>query len=94
MGAVVDASVTLPWFLHDERTAFTDAVFAGLGQVEYWVPAVWRLEFPNTLLIAERANVEIEFGKPQLPNFPLPAGFESDSEYGLSNVPETAPDAT
>lgn len=54
MGAVVDASVTLPWFLHDERTAFTDAVFAGLGQVEYWVPAVWRLEFPNALLIAER----------------------------------------
>ncbi|QGG95532.1 DNA polymerase III subunit alpha [Actinomarinicola tropica] len=35
----------------------------------------------NTLWIAERCNVEIEFGKPQLPNFPLPAGFESDDEY-------------
>ena len=33
----------------------------------------------NTLLIAERANVEIEFGKPQLPSFPLPEGFASDS---------------
>jgi predicted nucleic acid-binding protein len=54
MGAVVDASVTLPWFLHDERTAFTDAVFAGVGEIEYWVPALWRLEFPNALLIAER----------------------------------------
>src|SRR5581483_1772522 len=35
----------------------------------------------NTLVIAERAGVEIEFGKPQLPNFPLPPGFTSDSGY-------------
>lgn len=54
MAAVVDASVTLPWFLQDERTAFTDAVLAALGKEEYWVPVVWRLEFPNALLAAER----------------------------------------
>ncbi len=54
MAAVLDASVTLPWFLQDERTAFTDSVFAALGQHEFWVPAVWRLEFPNALLAAER----------------------------------------
>jgi len=35
----------------------------------------------NTLWIAERADVTIEFGKPQLPGFPLPEGFESDSDY-------------
>jgi DNA polymerase III subunit alpha len=35
----------------------------------------------NTLWIAERANVEIDFGKPQLPNFPLPDGFASDADY-------------
>src|SRR5690606_21285785 len=35
----------------------------------------------NTLGIAERCNVEIEFGKPQLPNFPLPEGFTDDAEY-------------
>jgi DNA polymerase-3 subunit alpha len=35
----------------------------------------------NTLWIAERADVTIEFGKPQLPNFPLPEGFASDTEY-------------
>jgi DNA polymerase III subunit alpha len=35
----------------------------------------------NTLWVAERANVEIDFGKPQLPNFPLPEGFESDGDY-------------
>ena len=35
----------------------------------------------NTLWIAERADVTIEFGKPQLPNFPVPAGFDSDAAY-------------
>ena len=35
----------------------------------------------NTLWIAERCNVEIEFGKPQLPDFPLPEGFEDDTAY-------------
>jgi DNA polymerase-3 subunit alpha len=35
----------------------------------------------NTLWVAERCNVEIEFGKPKLPSFPLPEGFASDAEY-------------
>ncbi|MGZ4716776.1 MAG: PHP domain-containing protein, partial [Acidimicrobiales bacterium] len=35
----------------------------------------------NTLWIAERANVEIEFGKPQLPNFPIPEDFADDAAY-------------
>ncbi|HEX2039178.1 MAG TPA: DNA polymerase III subunit alpha, partial [Acidimicrobiales bacterium] len=35
----------------------------------------------NTLWVAERARVEIDFGKPKLPSFPLPAGFSSDDEY-------------
>src|SRR5207302_507783 len=41
----------------------------------------WESACDNTLWIAERANVEIEFGKPQLPEFPLPTGFVSDTEY-------------
>ena len=35
----------------------------------------------NTLWIAERCNVEIDFGNPQLPNFPLPDGFTDDADY-------------
>jgi DNA polymerase-3 subunit alpha len=35
----------------------------------------------NTLWIAERADVTIEFGKPQLPNFPVPEGFSDDAAY-------------
>jgi len=35
----------------------------------------------NSLWIAERANVEIEFGKPLLPDFPLPEGFVDAAAY-------------
>ena len=35
----------------------------------------------NTLWVAERAQVEIEFDKPQLPTFPLPEGFATDTDY-------------
>jgi DNA polymerase-3 subunit alpha len=35
----------------------------------------------NSLWIAERCNVEIAFGKPQLPDFPLPAGFTDAADY-------------
>jgi predicted nucleic acid-binding protein len=51
---VFDCSVTLAWFLKDERTAFTDSAFDLLETAECWVPLLWRLEFPNALLIAER----------------------------------------
>jgi predicted nucleic acid-binding protein len=54
MAVVFDCSVTLAWFLKDERTAFTDSAFDLLETAECWVPLLWRLEFPNALLFAER----------------------------------------
>ncbi len=44
----------------------------------------------NSLWIAERCNVEIEFGEPQLPSFPLPPGFANDDEYLLHLTMEGA----
>ena len=35
----------------------------------------------NTLWVAERADVNIEFGKPQLPDFPIAEGFADDASY-------------
>ncbi len=35
----------------------------------------------NSLWIAERCELEIEFGKPLLPEFPLPDGFADDAAY-------------
>jgi DNA polymerase-3 subunit alpha len=37
----------------------------------------------NTLLIAERANVEIEFGQAILPSFPVPEGHDENSYLRL-----------
>jgi DNA polymerase-3 subunit alpha len=39
----------------------------------------WPEACDNTLWIAERAHVEIEFGKPKLPEFPVPEEFVGDS---------------
>ena len=44
----------------------------------------------NSLWIAERCNVEIEFGEPLLPSFPLPRGFEDDDAYLLHLTMEGA----
>jgi predicted nucleic acid-binding protein len=54
MAFVLDCSATLPWFLEDERTAFTDSLLFAAKRSEYWVPGIWCLEFPNALLVAER----------------------------------------
>ena len=54
MAIVFDCSVTLAWFLEDERTVFTDSALDLLETNECWVPSLWRLEFPNALLMAER----------------------------------------
>ncbi len=44
----------------------------------------------NTLWIAERCNVEIEFGKPLLPDFPIPEGFTGADDYLLHLTMEGA----
>ena len=54
MALVLDSSIALSWFFPDERTGFTDAALDLAAREECWVPALWRLEFPNALLVAER----------------------------------------
>ena len=40
----------------------------------------------NSLWIAERANVEIEFGQPQLPDFPIPEQFQDSADDYLRHL--------
>lgn len=54
MAFVVDCSVSLAWFLEDERNAFADSVLRATEQLDHWVPVVWPLEFANGLLMAQR----------------------------------------
>ena len=35
----------------------------------------------NTLAVAERCNLQMDFGKPLLPEFPLPPGVTDAGEY-------------
>ncbi len=41
----------------------------------------WPEACDNTLWVAERADVTIEFGNPKLPSFPLPDGFVDAASY-------------
>jgi DNA polymerase III subunit alpha len=41
----------------------------------------WESSCDNTLWIAERCDVEIEFGRTDLPEFPLPEGFATQEAY-------------
>jgi predicted nucleic acid-binding protein len=54
MALVLDSSVCLSWFFPDERTGFTEAALDLAVKEDCWVPALWRLEFANALLVAER----------------------------------------
>jgi predicted nucleic acid-binding protein len=54
MALVLDCSISLSWFFPDEKSAFTEAALDLVALEECWVPLVWRLEFANALLVAER----------------------------------------
>lgn len=54
MAFVVDCSVSLAWFLEDERNAFADSILRATEHLDHWVPIVWPLEFANGLLMAQR----------------------------------------
>lgn len=51
---VLDASVTMAWCFEDEASDATDGVLDRLRTESAAVPALWRLEVANVLLVAER----------------------------------------
>ncbi len=54
MAMVIDASVTMAWCFENESTAATDQVLDQLVTDSAIVPALWRLEVANVLVVAER----------------------------------------
>lgn len=51
---VLDASVTLAWFFHDEKEAYADRVAGALPTADVLVPRLWHLEIANILVVSER----------------------------------------
>lgn len=54
MSFVLDSSVALAWLLPDEGDDAVDALADRLERAPAQVPAIWRLEVSNALLIAMR----------------------------------------
>ncbi len=59
-----------------------------VAELHFRSPEEMRAAFPdtpdalaNTLAVAERCNLQMSFGKPLLPEFPLPEGWTSAEEY-------------
>jgi hypothetical protein len=60
MAFVLDSSVAPGWLLPDENCAAADAVADRLENEAAVVPATWRLEVRNALLVARRFREQIE----------------------------------
>lgn len=53
---VIDCSISLAWYLEDERSSFTDAILNKLPSFNVWLPTLWRTEFSNAMLMAYKRN--------------------------------------
>ena len=54
MPFVVDASMAMTWCFEDEATAYSRSVLETLRRSYAEVPALWRIEVKNVLLVNER----------------------------------------
>lgn len=60
MDVVLDASATLSWLFDDERDDRSRAMLDQLRSARAFVPALWRWEVQNALLISERRTLAAE----------------------------------
>ena len=54
MAMVIDASVTIGWYLAEEEAATAQTALQQLGETEAFAPSLWWFEVRNALLINER----------------------------------------
>jgi predicted nucleic acid-binding protein len=60
MPFVLDASVTACWAFEDENDTLADVALDRLNKDEAFVPALWRFEIRNTLIVGERRGRKSE----------------------------------
>jgi predicted nucleic acid-binding protein len=54
MRLVVDCLVSVAWYVEDESNAYTERALAEVLRHGAHVPCLWRIEFVNAILMAER----------------------------------------
>ena len=54
MALVLDASVAIAWFVRKQATSYTDRIRLIARREPLHVPAVWKLEVANALIMLER----------------------------------------
>jgi predicted nucleic acid-binding protein len=84
---VIDASVTVSWFLQDERSEGALAARDEMAQAEIvFVPAHWKLEVANALLVAERKKrispAAVDHSMGILRKLPIQLDQETDRQAG------------
>ena len=57
MPLIVDASVTVAWFVRNQATGYTDRIRRQARKERLHVPAIWPLEFANALWQLERRRL-------------------------------------
>ena len=84
MSLVLDSSVALAWFYADETTSAIREVFQLTKTGGAWVPALWRLEVGNVLLMGiRRGRHDLTFVQAALADlslFPISVDPDTDSQ--------------
>lgn len=87
MRFVLDNSVIIAWAF-DERSDYADAVGGSLALNRALTPAVWPLEFANTLLVAERRGRITEALAARIRDHVLELGIEVIPDHTARVVSE------
>ncbi len=82
MTVVLDASLTLAWFLEDETTPAVEAVFDEVVNSDAVVPPLWRIEVGNALQMAvRRKRIDRDFRDSNLRDLDaLPITIDSECD--------------
>jgi predicted nucleic acid-binding protein len=87
---VVDVSVAVKWFLTDERDRFADSILDRTLRGGAYVPALFRWEIQNVLLMAERAKritpSEVDDALEALRDMPIVVDFPGDRIFSGSEM--------
>jgi predicted nucleic acid-binding protein len=86
---VLDCSMTMAWCFEDETTPRTDAVLATIEFGEAVVPAHWRLEVANALVVAERRKRVLPARVREFANFVSRLPIDIDDETAEKALGDT-----